>query len=384
MTTEHMLTTLQQYSHARLRDSWAALGSAEASNTTPNYFAGMIYKVNEPLSDLHNYVVFCQSPIMRPIDWTEYTYKNQDIQHVDTLHIPTELYVCLTPTQFEEIEDPIDTTFTPFQEGAIEAVAPTVSIPEQDLHIILRDAGVPFVRFEELEYSIEQMKYLIVRPALDEYYRFFPIIRHETYPVGGQGRFNIEYPDDPNFLTVVAVFGANSNENAHNVGMGNPFQYYRDRMIGGMMMGQQFPGGQVGHRPSTGRRGAMGFNANDIITSLNHQSVYNSLLGKYSRISYKQTETGIQGFHTAARFVTVEWGYRSDTWNALPHERMTEVRKLAAAYALRTFGMLRSQTPDNAPGKVDFSGWVTRADQMETDVLEHWANFTKSTIIRSR
>lgn len=384
MTTEHMVTTLQSYTPARVRDAWMNLGGHEATDSTPAYFAGLLYKINNVDSALHGFIVFFTDPVMRPIVWTDYQYINDEIQHVDTLHIPSEFYIRLTADEYEAIEDAHDSSFLPFQEGTVQETAPSVHIPEHDLHVILRDAGIPFVKWDELEYSITQMKYLIIRPALDEFYKYFPIIRHETYPVGGQGRFDIDYPDDPNFISVVAVFGANSNEHAHNVGMGNPFQYYRDRMIGGLMIGQQFPGGQMGHRAKSGRSGPMGFNHNDIVTSLQHQATYNSLLGKYSRISYKPTETGIQGFHTAARFVTVEWGFRSDDWTKLPHERMTEVRKLAAAYALRTFAMLRNQSPSNSPGKVDYSGWLETADKWEEQVLTHWADFTKAVVIRSR
>lgn len=384
MTIEHMLTTLDSYTPARRRDTWLAQGSQVADISTPAYYGGLTYKISNIESTLDGSIFFASSPILSPIDWSEYTLLNGEIQHIDTLHIPTELKLLLTASEVDAITEAEDPSFAPFQEGLVTATAPSVVVPEHELHIILRDAGVPFVKWDELEYSIEQLKYLVIRPALDEYYKYFPIIRHETYPVGGQGTFNIEYPKDPNFITVVAAFGANSNEHAHNVGMGSPFQYYRDRMIGGLMIGSQFPGGQAGHRSKPGRAGSMGFNANDILTSLSHQATYNSLLGKYSRISYKQTESGIQGFHTAARFITVEWGYRSDDWEAVPHERKLEVRQLAAAYALRTFGMLRSQTPDNSPGSVDYSSWLTRADELEKDILTHWADFTKSVAIRSR
>ena len=391
MRMESIIDFLLNYMPARRRDSWIYLGQHYATNETPIYYAGLIYKINAPQSAVHDFLILCTEPVHTTVDWDMYDYVNNELQRTDTLHIPNEFIVILTKTDFDSITQIYDPDFVPFQ-GQLQfeeqgiSQYPSVIIPEHELHIILRDAGVPFVKFNELEYDVETLRYLVVRPAIEHYYKFFPIIKPETIPVRAQGRFEKELPKDPNFITVRAVFGTNASQAAQGSGMGNPFQYYRDQMIGGLFMGGHAFGRPQGRPGRAGRTMGTAINHNDVIGNMFHMTTYNSMLNRYSRVKYtlRRDENRVEGYHTGARYVTIEWAYMSSDWEDIPHDRKLEVRELAKAYALRTFGMLRSQTPDNSPGKIDYAGWVEKADQIEEKVLTHWSEFTKPVVIRNR
>jgi len=389
MQMDRIIDFLLNYMPSRRRDTWVYLGQNIATNETPNYFAGLVYRIDAPASAVNGFFILCTENVSTPVDWDMYDYVNNELQRTDTLHVPSEFLVVLTKSDRDAITEPYDPNFVPFLgmlefEDTGEDQYPSVIIPEHELHIILRDAGIPFVKWEELEYDVRTMRYLIVRPAVEQFYKYFPIIEHETIPVQAQGRFEKELPKDPNFIHVRAVFGTNASQAAQGSGMGNPFQYYRDQMIGGLFMGGHAFGRPQGRPGRAGRIARMAFNHNDIVSNLHHQAVYNSMLNRYARIKYTINGNKVEGYHTGARYVTIEWGYMSDDWEDIPHDRKLEVRELAAAYALRTFGNLRLQTPDNSPGKVDYSRWIERAGELEEKILTHWHEFTKPIVVRNR
>ena len=382
---------LLNYLPSRRLDTWRYLGSNKAEPSTPVYHAGLIYRIDTEDSPVKGYFVLCTETVNTQIDWTMYDYSNGNLQRVDTLHVPSEFVVILTKDERENINVPPDPDFVPFMgqlefedDGEPTDGKPQIFMPEYELQLILREAGVPFVTWDELEYDLSTIKTLVVYPALEHFYKFFPIIRHETIPVGNQGKFHKEYPDSDDFITVRHIFGTNASDQAEHSGMGTPFQYYRDQMIGGMFMGGYAFGRPRGRAGMNGRTGPMHFNYDDIITNLHHTATYNSMLNRYSRVKYTMNEDGVSGYHTASRFVTIEWGFMSKEWSKIPHERKLEVRELATAYALRTFGMLRQQTPENSPGRVDYSDWLSRADAVEEKILNHWHEFTKAALVRSR
>lgn len=393
MRMEQIIDYLVNYMPSRRRDAWVYLGENYATLATEAYYAGLLYRVDASSSDLDGFVILCTQPVHSTVNWDMYTYTNGSIQRIDTLHIPEEFLTILTKTEFDSITSAPDPNFIPFQ-AQMEFVQqggtqyPSIVIAESELHIILRDAGIPFVKWQELEYDVDTLRYLIVRPAVELYYKYFPIIRPQTVAVGAQGRFSVEIPKDPNFAVINGVFGTNNDKDANVMGMGTAFQYYRDLTLGGLFMGGHTFGGGAGSATGVGRRGrgagSMIYNHNDIITNLNNTAVYKSMLNQYSRVKYTRTEDRVEGYHSGARFVTIEWGYMSEDWDSIIFERKPEVRELVGALALKTFGMLRSQTPENAPGKIDYSSWVTRGDAIEEKVIAHWHEFTKAVVIRSR
>lgn len=384
MNVEQMLTTLQNYTVEQKRDTWVFQGSKEADDSMQFYSAGLVYKVNKSTSDVHNYVVFCMGPIPSPIDWDKYQYVNNSLQHIDTLHIPTEIVVIVTPSEWEAIVDPVDVSFIPFQEGTTEFTAPSVIVDEAELHLILSEAGVPFIKWEELEYTKDQLKYLVIKPALDHYYKYFPLIKRESTRVDGHGKFSFDFPSDPHYLYVNNVVGDNSGDQETGQGL-SPFRYYGDTIIGNLT-GVPMMGGSRSSRSRKSRgNGPMNYDYNDLTSRILSMQAYKSLRNNFARVKYTidLMKGKLEGYHTGKAFVTVEWAFSSPYFDKIPHARKLEVRDLCKAYALRLFASLREQQPSNSPGKVDYSKWFSRADELEKNTLNHWIEFTKAVVVKS-
>lgn len=382
MTISEMIQTVEGYADYRKRDAWVYQGSQLVDNSSTSYYGGVFYVVNETESALYGAMIFFTSPIFSAINWLEYQYVNGEIQRTDTLHIPTEMLLALTVDEYNAIEEAIDNSFIPFQETVTET-SPTVVIPESEIRLILREAGIPFITWEELEYSLDDIKSLIIRPALEMYYKYFPIKIPIEYPCGANGKFSVDMPTDPNFTTIIGCFGANSSQDDAVSGIGNSFQMYRDTMLGGLFMG----GSSLGGATARGRRRSPGlkFNHNELVTNSLNTSAYSSILNRYARVKYTRThDHKVEGYHTGARFVTIEWGYLSENWDDIWYERKPEVRNLATAYALRTFGQLRDMVPSESPGRLDYSKWISRAEILEKEVIEMWHDFTKAVVVKSR
>jgi hypothetical protein len=73
----------------------------------------------------------------------------------------------------------------------------------------------------------------------------------------------------------------------------------------------------------------------------------------------------------------------SNLWSDIDYRRLNDVRKLATARVLRALGMLRSQAKSDVPGTVDYSGFITRAKELEDKIYGDWSQFTKPAIVRS-
>jgi hypothetical protein len=80
--------------------------------------------------------------------------------------------------------------------------------------------------------------------------------------------------------------------------------------------------------------------------------------------------------------VEIHWAMASNDWQDIEYARQPEVRKLATAKVLRALGMLRSQVKEDIPGQVDYSGFITRAKELEDEVLEFWRSIPRTIAIR--
>lgn len=79
-----------------------------------------------------------------------------------------------TPTDPAYIEP--DVTFVPYSETATAVVI----IPDDELEKILVEVGVPFILLEELELPRNKICDSIISTAMQDYFKFFPIIHRES------------------------------------------------------------------------------------------------------------------------------------------------------------------------------------------------------------
>jgi hypothetical protein len=80
--------------------------------------------------------------------------------------------------------------------------------------------------------------------------------------------------------------------------------------------------------------------------------------------------------------IEVHWAYTSNNWIDVDFRRLGEVRKLAAARVLRHLGMLRSQVKTDTPGAINYEMFISRAKELEDEVMTFWKEIPKAVVIR--
>lgn len=365
---ERRLNTLRNLTPQQIRDVWIGGGRALANQVLPTYYSeGALYRIDSTGTNLDGAIVYCTQRLHDPFPWNAFHILNGVIQHQTTHLIPPQFVLLVLPSDVpDETTVPPIPGYDPLDE---DPDPPTVDIPDYELERILLEAGVPFIRFEELEWSKEQIKYLILRPVIEEFYKWFPIVRAQVYSVTTE--FSIPFPANAN--GVKRVLGMHSLRTIF-ASYQNPFLYAYELTQGAFFGG--IPSTIFGSHRYTRHHA--------FPTMLSERSMRQAILNEFQRIEWRAQERVLKGYYMGGNLLQVEWTYLSDRWEDIPLRRRDEVRKLACARALRAFGMLRSQANPEGAQVIDYQGFLTRADKLEEEVLTAWKEFTKASIIRGR
>jgi len=371
------LEILRSYNPRRIRDSWAALGSLEATINTTIYVKDLIYKIVEPASALHGYLIFCTQEFntaqLGPVQWQlakleDYNYG--EISFTDGILSPN-FVVLLTADELNAITEPVDTSFIPYKEALI--TSNSVLISESEFQTILTDLGAPFIKPDELEYSRQEIIDLMIKPALEEYFKWFPKVLILTYPITTSNVVEIEFPTGAYDVVHISV-----NQGLAS-GTSNVLLRYFDEVVWSAqspMLGHV--GGRKAPRTLTQDFGSMLLDRAVRQGMINygtriHHDVYTKADGKKVLRAYSNKMGSLQ----------VHFAMHTLNWDDVEFARRPEVRELARAYILRAFGSLRSQVKADIPGAVDYSSWITRADELRSKVIEEWKELVKySGVIR--
>jgi len=90
----------------------------------------------------------------------------------------------------------------------------------------------------------------------------------------------------------------------------------------------------------------------------------------------------LRGFSTIPGELVITWARCSDKWSDVRFEHESDVIDCAKAYALRYFGMLRSQMDPNTGVAMNGDTFISRADSIEEKIKEKWEGKTKVTVMR--
>jgi hypothetical protein len=370
------LEALLSYTPAQKRDSWISLGSQNIDDYTKVFVKGSLVRLVESGMDiLLNGSIFYVTEDFTDVNfqWENYTISDpvKGTISKNSINHPY-LRIILTGPDFNAITTDFDPLFIPFANTSASVI-----IDDDELENILFEVGVPFIAYEELEFSREQILKNAVLPALKEYFKWFPIIEIEAYPMGAGGRFDIDLPPyayTAQRVYLVPGFGLDVNSQ-------NPFYRSWAQSNTGFGMGTTFGNPHDRALRSKRRyRDIQGFNTY-ILERAARQGAIN--YGKRTRIKVNIQKGKVTGFLNQIGSLEVEWAVMSNDWADVPFNRKQEVKDLAKAYILRGLGMLRSQTPKDIPGIPDYSSLITRADILEPRVLNLWQSATKAVVVRS-
>jgi len=379
-----------------IRDTWMNLGGAIAGPQSRTFIKDMLYRINlsndsgdtdsgdvAPAtgSDLEGAIVICESSYYgtEPLDWHNAAIEDETDGFFSFAYgiITPYFRLLLTNEEVEAITEPWDPNFIPYT----EINTAEVIVPEQELELILLETGVPFLTLDELEFPRNKIVNLMVAPAMQDYFKFFPIVRPEvmnqSVAVAGQ-EFEFKMPEGA-YGALRAFINQGYSGTTGNA-MGNPLHFFANEVVTW--------GGGAGWSPlrhnqnrSPGFANLQGFGTMALDRAA-RQGIVNYAARFHFRIERRGRDKYLVGYANKAGAVEVHWAFASNNWMDIDYARQPEVRKLAAARALRALGMLRSQIKADIPGQVDYSGFITRAKELEDGVFEFWNNIPRTAMVR--
>lgn len=371
------LELLKTYSPKQVRDSWANMGSSQVDNTSRYFNKDALIRVMQVGAPLYGSIVYVaqEGILSTDFNWLDYTLSSPDSTEIQDNYaiIHPYMHVVLTGVQFDTITDPVDPTWVPFSDPALNA---PVQIPDDELEKILIDLGVPFIDLDELEFTKDQILRLMIQPALDQYFRYFPIEKVYAWGVYAPD-FDIEFPEG-----AVSVIRASNIPGLQGTGPSqgpnNPLLFWYDEFV-------QNPAGASPLGYSTHSRNRM-YRPNDNISTMILERAVRSGVGNYMRrrrIKVYTEGRRVKGFCTERSTLEIVFGYTSSNWNDVPHNMLPQVRDLAKAYVLKAFAQLRSQARSDIPGTLNYDKMLATAEQLEQKTIELWQQSTKAVVIRS-
>lgn len=355
----------------KVRDTWSNLGATLIVAASRTFIKDMVYKIDSGLG-LEGSLVLCEASLYSsdPLTWNTAVIEDADNGFLSFAAgiITPHFRLLLDKDQVDSITEPIDPTFVPYT----EVTTSTVIITDEELEVILTEAGVPFILMEELEYPRNKICDNMIRPAMQEYYKYFPILDRflmtNSITTAGQ-RVELEMPPEAFGVARVMVY-----QGLPGMGSGgNPMHFFANEIA-------WWGGGSGSWSPirynagsSPGFANLQGFNTMALDRAA-RQGIMNYATRQHSHVE-KRGDKKILVFHAnRAGQAEIIWTKASNDWNDVEFARLPEVRKLATAKVLRALGMLRGQVKPDIPGSINFDNFITRADRLEEEVLEFWKN----------
>ncbi len=375
ISSDVRLATLFNYTAAQIRDTWVNLGSMAVTNVVKLYSRNTVFKCNQgSTSDVNGCLFFCDSDytIDATFDWDHMTLSDVITGRIidkETMIIDPHFTLVLTKAAYDAITTPYNSVFLPFQETNTDC---KLIIDDDELNRVLIDIGVPFIKVEELEFSREEIINLMIWPAVQIFYKWFPIETIGIYPLPGN-KFNIEMPS--------WAWGCIRGWVIPGYPVGNvtnPLYRYFDEVLMQISPSGPYRSPSVNSHRRTGYQDNMAF-----ATFALERAVRSGIINysKRTRIQINNQGRSVTGFSTQRGSLELVWGSYSNLWSDIPFARLDEVRKLAKAYVLRSFAALRLQAKTDV-GTINYEQFLNRADSLESDVIGLWKASAKNVVIR--
>ena len=286
----------------------------------------------------------------------------------------------------EFIEDSwlVPEDFMPF--AKLDSVDPATSsgliMPDEEYTRIMAELGVPFLSPDELEYNKDTIIKICIKPALDVYYSYFPLVIDEMVGPKASGRqWKVEYhPFETNKTAIpykadayMTLGSGTSTGSAYSTA----FSFMRTELMGMGSMGGGFQWGN-GLRYRKAVPGYVGLENSDaaLMALATRQGYMNYFRREYSRDIIENGKKYVQGYTSIGGCLNIHWLCTDLDYNHIPYWDLPNVRKLCTAYALRNIGTIRSLLKTNENIPFDSERMISRADELEKEVLELWKENT--------
>jgi len=334
-----------------------------------------------PQFELEGALIYCEASLYSkdPLPWDSafISDENQGFFCFNNNIITPHFRLLMTAQELLNVSAiETDFSFVPYSNDETS----DINISDEELEIIMTEVGVPFFLYEELEFSRSKILNNMIKPAMQEYFKFFPISKPKLYTnisYVGYNQFEIPLPE--------GAYGAlRAFVNQGSVGKGgagsSPFFFYATE-VAASGFGSSWSPNRNNSQNSPGYANLQGFSVMALDRAA-RQGMINYSTRIEFHIELKKDKQVLVGYSNKIGPVEIHWAMASNDWRAIHFDRLNDVRKLATAKVLRAFGMLRSQVKADLPGALDFSGFISRAKELEDGVDKSWAELPKVAVIR--
>lgn len=391
--------------------TWQALGSLKINNNTKVFNKDTLFLVDEE-GDLKNALIWCNysytvdpSQGFENIDWTiaQADKIEKNVYFYQGVASPNFKIICDSfkmstfddsnvKQSFTEIEVTDEVTgekqvkiktnvdnFLPFKNAQIKTSV--ISIDDLNYKIAAAELGIPFLNEEELEYNRDTILDICFKPAIDQYYAYFPIVIDEDcshVEAGTDYEWAYHaFDDDPTaeaykalpYITV-GIGGTGSLQ-----GYSTPMSFLREQMtVGGYgaTSGSKW-GRSINWNKSVPGPGSSVNKMDEIfLGNATAQAYMNYYRKEYFRDVFKYGKKYVHGHTATGGYLNIHWLCMSNDFSRIDYWMLPQVRKLCTAYALRNIGMLRALIKPNDTNPIDYSLYTSRADALEKEVLDDW------------
>lgn len=354
--------------------TWHALGAICVDNNTKIYNRGSVVRITTkkkcPLKDKIIYIretYRVDNKLRFPIVWEEMGIDDVNGQSVacQGINVP---YFGVLPAKWAGGFMP-DPKFLPYSDEArVEVDTGGITISDDELETCLTIIGLPFVYFEDLEFSKSQIIKYMVKPAMQRFFTYRPIIEEEGYGcVAAGAEFCVQFPE--NAHGVVPYYCTPGGGN--NAGLsGSPFAFYNEQMMAGVgSVGSRY--GKGIHYPGKQVPGYVGLQWKSAY--LNELLANQGMINFFKREHYKRKKIDgkwyATGFSTVSGNLNFKWLCHSYNWDDIGFEDLEVwARPMVRSEVLKNFVMIRSLVKTDISGQLDPAEFKAERDRIETEL----------------
>ncbi len=359
--------------------TWYACGQVVVNKDTKYYSKGSIVRVDASDGDwlssapLHNTILYVAANYAVDnknkfqIDWS--VMGVDDINGIYTaLEGVTVPYFVVLGAKWNSGLMP-EKDFIPYSSENISIDSGDILISDDELETILTVIGFPFVMFNEAELAKNEILKYCIKPAMQRYFTFRPIIEEVPGNMVARGvEFLVPFPKD---AYACIPYYSTPGGGRGGVSTGSPFAFYNEQVtmggtgLGGGRFGKgiKYHGKQVPGYVGLGWQNGM----------LDQLAVNQGYMNFFRREKYTRKKIDgklyAYGFSTIGGNLNFKWLKESKDWDDIKYEDLEPIaRPMARIEVLRNFGLLRSFVKTDIAGQLDPTILLNMAETLETKV----------------
>lgn len=346
----------------------------ECDSSTTYYAANTIYHMAADISgdsNLNNGLLFCKNSHLGQYNWSNARLVDSAegyISFIDNIVDPDVVCILGGPffEKFSIADEP--SNFTPYA-----LPSGIVNISDDDYDLCIQCLGYPFITEDELEYTREQITNLAIKPALDEYFKWFPKVDIQTFPLSSASVKEVQFPED-----AYDVVHFDVQQGGASLGGGaitnTLWRSFEDGFYGVMNIGS-ITGSYFGTRAPT-------TSTSSINSYLSARAAMQGVVNYNTRTDFRKYEK--DGKMYAAFYSTkggvgeVHWAMRTHNFDDIEFAQRNNVINYCAANVKLLFANLRKQIKTDIPGQYDYGTWISEANDVKDKITTEWKEIVKS------